>query len=138
MLDEPPLIVKMRGLVGFMDDAGGVRFYPNYLGIDGIETDLGLEYVLLAMSPNLHFTKAQRRHFGGILVVASHGMSLITGAPQACARATVPSMSMSRISGFEGFSNNTAPARATASNHASTLVASRISTGTRWIVERMP
>src|ERR1035437_2703432 len=69
MLDEPPLIVRMRGLVGFMEDAVGVKLYPHYLGIDGIETDLTLKYVLLAMSPNLHFPKAQRRHFAAPLVV---------------------------------------------------------------------
>ena len=40
-------------------------------------------------------------------------------------------MSISRINGFEGVSNNTAPARDTASSHAFGLVESTISTGTR-------
>src|ERR1019366_8706402 len=82
MLDEPPLIVRMRGLVGFIDDAGGVKLYPIYRGIDGIESELNLKYALLAMSLNLHFTKAQRRHFAAILVVPGRGMFVICHVQQ--------------------------------------------------------
>jgi hypothetical protein len=38
-------------------DAVGVKLYPHCLGIEVIETDLNLKYVLPATGLNLHFAK---------------------------------------------------------------------------------
>jgi hypothetical protein len=38
-------------------DSVGVKLYPHCLGIEVIETDLNLKYVLPATGLNLHFAK---------------------------------------------------------------------------------
>ena len=44
-------------------DPGGVKLYPHRLGVEVIEKDLNLEYVLLAASLNLHFAEVHRGPF---------------------------------------------------------------------------
>jgi hypothetical protein len=43
--------------------AVSVKLYPHRLGVEVIEKDLNLKYVLLATSLNLHFAEAQRAPF---------------------------------------------------------------------------
>ena len=38
-------------------DSVGVKLYPHCLGVEVIETDLNLKYVLAATGLNLHFAK---------------------------------------------------------------------------------